>query len=278
MKYVITEQQQIGILYSVLDDMFSDFETKFEGDNRMVYKDGELLAILQPTRCVLTKKIFDYINDNLFYDSISDIKDDIRKWVLNKFGVRQTAQRMYGINFEDFSGKPEVKKERPKYSRREPAEPKVKKTPEQKKRERDGYQDTLRQIEKDRREIDKKYGLTESKLDKNIINYLDKLFDVDNIHYTVPYEYNDETGEEGDDDTRMEFYIGDYENDDTCFRWYDCTYFTNQSDSPNKLCPIVQVEYQYETTLNGYFGDKWKEPFKKWFTHHFEIPVNLIGN
>jgi hypothetical protein len=27
MKYVITEQQQIGILYSVLDDMFSDFET-----------------------------------------------------------------------------------------------------------------------------------------------------------------------------------------------------------------------------------------------------------
>jgi hypothetical protein len=39
-----------------------------------------------------------------------------------------------------------------------------------------------------------KYIISESKLEKTITNYLDVLFDVDNIHYTVPYEYDDETG------------------------------------------------------------------------------------
>jgi len=277
MKYVITEQQQGGILHSVLDDMFSDFEIKFEGDNRMVYSDDELLGIFEPTRCILTKKILDYVNNNLFYDSIGDIKSEIKKWVLKNFGVKKSAEQMYGINFKDFSGKPEVKKEKPKYSRREPAQPKIKKTPEQRKRERQGYYDTMSQIEKDRKEIDKKYGINESKLDEFITNYLYELFDVDNINYTVPYEYNDETGEEGDDDTRMEFYIGDYENDDTCFRWYDCEYF-NSNSYARDICPTVTVEYKYENILNGYFEDKWKEPFRKWFIHVFDVPVKTIDN
>lgn len=277
MKYVITEQQQGGILHSVLDDMFSDFEIKFEGDNRMVYSDDELLGIFEPTRCILTKKILDYVNNNLFYDSIGDIKSEIKKWVLKNFGVKKSAEQMYGINFKDFSGKPEVKKEKPKYSRREPAQPKIKKTPEQRKRERQGYYDTMSQIEKDRKEIDKKYGINESKLDEFITNYLYELFDVDNINYTVPYEYNDETGEEGDDDTRMEFYIGDYENDDTCFRWYDCEYFNSNSYAKD-ICPTVTVEYKYENILNGYFEDKWREPFKKWFIYVFDIPVKTIDN
>ncbi len=277
MKYVITEQQQGGILHSVLDDMFSDFEIKFEGDNRMVYSDDELLGIFEPTRCILTKKILDYVNNNLFYDSIGDIKSEIKKWVLKNFGVKKSAEQMYGINFKDFSGKPEVKKEKPKYSRREPAQPKIKKTPEQRKRERQGYYDTMSQIEKDRKEIDKKYGINESKLDEFITNYLYELFDVDNINYTVPYEYNDETGEEGDDDTRMEFYIGDYENDDTCFRWYDCEYF-NSNSYARDICPTVTVEYKYENILNGYFEEKWKEPFRKWFIHVFDVPVKTIDN
>lgn len=277
MKYVITEQQQGGILHSVLDDMFSDFEIKFEGDNRMVYSDDELLGIFEPTRCILTKKILDYVNNNLFYDSIGDIKSEIKKWVLKNFGVKKSAEQMYGINFKDFSGKPEVKKEKPKYSRREPTQPKIKKTPEQRKRERQGYYDTMSQIEKDRKEIDKKYGINESKLDEFITNYLYELFDVDNINYTVPYEYNDETGEEGDDDTRMEFYIGDYENDDTCFRWYDCEYFNSNSYAKD-ICPTVTVEYKYENILNGYFEDKWREPFRKWFIYVFDIPVKTIDN
>ena len=120
-----------------------------------------------------------------------------------------------------------------------------------------------------------KYVITESRLEETITNYFDEIFDVDNIHYTVPYEYNDDTGEEGDDDTRMEFYIGDYENDDTCFRWYSCDYFT--PDSPAKdICPTVSLEYEYENTLNGYFGDAWKEPFKKWFNIYFIKLINYL--
>jgi hypothetical protein len=63
-----------------------------------------------------------------------------------------------------------------------------------------------------------KYIISESRLDETITNYLDGLFNVDNIYSTYPYEYDDETGEEGDDETRIEFYIGDYENDDTCYK------------------------------------------------------------
>jgi hypothetical protein len=122
-----------------------------------------------------------------------------------------------------------------------------------------------------------KYIISESKLEKTITNYLDMLFDVDNIHYTVPYAYNDETGEEGDDLTRMEFYIGDYENDDTCFRWYDCEYFSPGSHARD-ICPTVTVEYKYENILNGYFGDKWKEPFRKWFIRNFDEQVKTVDN
>jgi len=122
-----------------------------------------------------------------------------------------------------------------------------------------------------------KYIISESKLEKTITNYLDVLFDVDNIHYTVPYEYDDETGEEYDDMNRMEFYIGDYENDDTCFRWYNCEYFDKGSYA-RYICPTVTVEYKYETILNGYFGDMWKEPFRKWFIQNFEEPVKTVDN
>jgi len=120
-----------------------------------------------------------------------------------------------------------------------------------------------------------KYVITESRLDETITNYLYQIFDVENIHYTVPYEYDDETGEEGDDDTRMEFYIGDYENDDSCFKYYTCDYF-DEGSNPKEICPIVGVDYPYDTKLNGYFGDKWHEPFKKWFTENFDLPVKTV--
>ena len=66
-----------------------------------------------------------------------------------------------------------------------------------------------------------RYVITESKLDEAITDYLDEMFDVDNIHYTSPLEYDDETGEEWEDENRIEFYVGDYGDLDTCFEWYD---------------------------------------------------------
>ncbi len=44
------------------------------------------------------------------------------------------------------------------------------------------------------------------------------------------------------------------------------------------ICPTVTVEYKYENILNGYFEDKWREPFRKWFIYVFDIPVKTIDN
>jgi hypothetical protein len=121
-----------------------------------------------------------------------------------------------------------------------------------------------------------KYVITESQLEKNILYYIDELFDVTNIHFTNPLEYDDETGEEFEDSNRLQFYIGDYNGEDEgCFFWYDCDYFNPNSPASEK-CPIVSVENEYKNQLDGYFGNMWHGPFKKWFKEHFELPVKTI--
>ena len=122
-----------------------------------------------------------------------------------------------------------------------------------------------------------KYLITESKLEETITNYLYKLFDVDNVNSTNPYEYDEDTGEEWQDDNRVEFYLGNYMDDNTCFRWYDCEYF-NPTRTEANICPTVSLEYEYENVLNGYFGESWKEPFRKWFIKNFGLPVKTVDN
>ena len=56
-----------------------------------------------------------------------------------------------------------------------------------------------------------KYIINESRLESAITEYLNKIFPLDNVYLTNPTEYDDETGENYDDDTRIEFYLGDYE-------------------------------------------------------------------
>ena len=121
-----------------------------------------------------------------------------------------------------------------------------------------------------------KYVIKESRLEETITNYLNELFDVDNINYHYPYEYDDETGEEGEDENRVNFFIGDYDDgDNDCFKWYDCEYFYEDSE-PRNRCPLVVIDHPYDDTLSGYFGDKWEEPFKKWFTENFDLPIKTV--
>lgn len=115
-----------------------------------------------------------------------------------------------------------------------------------------------------------KYIITESKLEETILTYIDSLFNVEDINFTNPY---DDEGNE--DESRIEFYFGDYDDDDTCFRWYDCDYF-NPNSYASEICPTVSLEYKYEISLDGYFGDMWHEPFKRWFTQKFDLPVKTI--
>jgi hypothetical protein len=120
-----------------------------------------------------------------------------------------------------------------------------------------------------------KYIITESRLDKVVTEYLNELFPLYDVHYTNPNEYDDETGEEYDDDTRVEFYLGDYDEDEYIFKWYDTEYF-NKGAEIRKRCPLVHLDEQYSTSLNGFFGDKWIEPFKVWFTSNFNLPVKTV--
>lgn len=120
-----------------------------------------------------------------------------------------------------------------------------------------------------------KYVITESRLSETITNYLDEIFDTENVHVTYPYEYDEETGEEGDDETRMKFYIGDYEDDNQCFYWYSEDYF-DEGTKIKEMAPIVVLNEKYLNILNGYFDKEWIQPFKEWFTYNFNEPVKNV--
>jgi hypothetical protein len=120
-----------------------------------------------------------------------------------------------------------------------------------------------------------KYIIVESKLDQVITDYLDELFPLDNVHETSPYEYDEGTGEESEDNTRIEFYLGDYGDEETIFRWYGCEYFYPDSPTQN-LCPKVVIEHPYDNKLTAIFNDRWEEPFKKWFTENFDLPIKSV--
>jgi hypothetical protein len=121
-----------------------------------------------------------------------------------------------------------------------------------------------------------KYIIAESRLENIVIEYLNGMFDVSNVNYTNPIEYNHDTREEYEDETRVEFYLGDYEDGETTiFKWYDCGYF-NPGSSAQDICPTVVIEHPYDDRLIAYFGDKWEEPFKKWFTENFDLPVKTV--
>ena len=119
-----------------------------------------------------------------------------------------------------------------------------------------------------------KYLITESKLENTITNYLNELFDIDNINMTHPIEDNEVTDDWSEDENRVLFYIGDYDNDNTCFRWYGKMYFDNLF--LRERAPLVYIEHEYTEKLNGYFGNLWHEPFKKWFKHNFNFPIKTI--
>lgn len=124
-----------------------------------------------------------------------------------------------------------------------------------------------------------KFIITESQLDSYVIKTLNDMFPLEEINWMSPYEYDDNTGEEGEDECRAMFYLGDYEEDEYIFRWYDACYWntdTWQGEIQYKRSPIVEVEEPYNSRLYAMFGDHWKEPFKKWFEQNIDMPIKSV--
>jgi hypothetical protein len=124
-----------------------------------------------------------------------------------------------------------------------------------------------------------KYIITESSLDKVIKKYLNDVFDSEDLNIINPYDFDDETGEEMEDENHIIFYIGDdYDADDSVFEWYDCEYF--YEDSPqrqNQTCPVVIVKHPYDDDLSDTFGeDSWQEAFKQWMMEKYDLPVTTV--
>ncbi len=128
-----------------------------------------------------------------------------------------------------------------------------------------------------------KYIITESKLEEIIVNYLNNMYDINDINWKHPLENDEETDNWDEDPNRLYFYKGDDEYDDRIFIWYDKEYWNvERSDNAKKFyenAPILDFENGNDLeTLNGYFGDKWVPVFKKWFKDNFGITVKSIFN
>jgi len=103
MRIIITEQQANELLTSTLEDMFNDYETKYEGDLRNIYVNGKLMAQLGISSGIVSLDAFNKLKDNLFFNSDKDLRDDVADWVRNKFKSKNNIGK-YGISFKKLHG------------------------------------------------------------------------------------------------------------------------------------------------------------------------------
>ena len=123
--------------------------------------------------------------------------------------------------------------------------------------------------------------ITESRLYQAVIDYLNETYDINNIHWTYG---TDDWGNEVD--YAMSFYQGDFEDDEDLFRWYSEDYWYSEEmffQNKNMIDEWIEKSPMLEfddtdtfNTLNGYFGDKWHQPFKDWFMENFKKPIKTI--
>jgi len=119
-----------------------------------------------------------------------------------------------------------------------------------------------------------KESINESRLENIITDYFDTIFNLAEINWTHPLVMNDDD-EEYEDTFRTLFYYGSEFDDDVVFRYYDKGYFREGSRGDMES-PILFIEGSPGTTFNSYFGDKWHEPFKKWFKEYFGLDIKTI--
>jgi len=127
------------------------------------------------------------------------------------------------------------------------------------------------------------FMIDENKLDGVVGKFLDRYFKDEEINYTHPYDvmFDEETGGhyEGENPEVLIYYIGDYDEDDYLFKIYFEGYWSNTTEAGQKRIsesPLLTMDDELYNTLDGMFGDNWKQGFRKWFKNKYDIEVNKI--
>jgi len=114
---------------------------------------------------------------------------------------------------------------------------------------------------------DMKFIISENRINDLVIKYLNKTYDINNIHWTYGMDDNYD-----EDENSVEVYFGDYGDGEEFFRWYNSDYFVVKCDR----CPLLDMDTDIKENLTNLFGNKWEEPFKEWVKTHFNLDVKTI--
>jgi hypothetical protein len=128
-----------------------------------------------------------------------------------------------------------------------------------------------------------KYIIKESKLNNFITEYIDGLYDVDDIDWDYGRGADDDGFEDRDIENEdfLFFYTGDWEGEDgdnVIFNYFSKEYYSNDSSPFKDNAPILAIKDGDYDRFNTMFNDFWKEPMKQWFEKNFNLPVNTISN
>jgi hypothetical protein len=103
MRIIINEGQSESLIQNYLSKTFDGYKLKFDQSVRNVMVDDVLKMIIQPNRVIIDKNIVDNITDKFFFDDIKDLKQIIREWVIENFGVKKSNQVFFGVQFKNLS-------------------------------------------------------------------------------------------------------------------------------------------------------------------------------
>lgn len=129
------------------------------------------------------------------------------------------------------------------------------------------------------------YEIDKERLNKLVSDYIDNYFRNQEINYSHPYDqYRDEWGDEveGENPYVIEYFIGDYYEEDLLFRLYFKEYWTGTNSTADKRrsqSPLVTIlNQEFEESLNTMFNDVmfWEDGFKMWFNEKFDLKINRV--
>jgi hypothetical protein len=122
--------------------------------------------------------------------------------------------------------------------------------------------------------------ITENKLFNALYNYLNDSYDVSKIDFFNPTTFDEDEWEDTENPYITEFYnkdyVGDYDENGILFVYIVNEYYNDEpsNESFKKQTPILIVnDYGKLTTM---FGERWKDPLKKWFEDNYGLPVKTI--